>query len=55
MADLKLTKDSLSEKEISLADLADVNKKLSMAMRLANCEEYCDQLKFFNEENQWRP
>jgi transcription-repair coupling factor (superfamily II helicase) len=52
MADLKLSKDSLSEKEISLADLADVNKKLSMAMRLANCEEYCDQLKFFNEENQ---
>ena len=52
MADLKLTKDSLSEKEISLADLADVNKKLSMAMRLANCEEYCDQLKFLNEENQ---
>ena len=52
MADLKLSKDSLSEKEISLADLADVNKKLSMPMRLANCEEYCDQLKFLNEENQ---
>ncbi len=23
-----------------------------MAMRLANCEEYCDKLKFLNEENQ---
>ena len=21
-------------------------------MRLANCEEYCDKLKFLNEENQ---
>jgi len=28
MAAFKLTKDSLSEKEISLADLADVNEKI---------------------------
>jgi hypothetical protein len=64
MAALKQTKDSLSEKETSLADvnkqivdgyekLAETEKILTNTeKKLADCEAYCGKLKFSNDENQ---